>query len=282
MKKHTVTTYTLNFRKPGIPSGRIRTAFLTDLHCSVWENSADYLPGLIADLKPDLILCGGDMITARPGMSVEIPLDFMRRMLDMAPVIFSLGNHEYRSRIYPETYGTMYEEFMHPLTQAGMIVLDNEKTRLKINEIPLSLYGLSITREKYARFHNRSLSTAEMEEKIGRADPETVSILLAHNPKFYKTYLEWGADITLCGHYHGGIVRFGRHSGLISPGLMPFPHNAYGRFDRNGKTLIVGAGLGEHTIPLRIHNPKELVMLELIVNGRRNEADGHPCETGSI
>ena len=40
--------------------------------------------------------------------------------------------------------------------------------------------------------------------------------------------------------------------------------------------MIISAGLGEHTIPVRIHNPRELVILELSVkeNGKINERDG--------
>ena len=33
--------------------------------------------------------------------------------------------------------------------------------------------------------------------------------------------------------------------------------------DKNGRNMIVSAGLGEHTIPLRIHNPRELIMITL-------------------
>lgn len=28
--------------------------------------------------------------------------------------------------------------------------------------------------------------------------------------------------------------------------------------------MIVSAGLGEHTIPVRIHNPRELILAELV------------------
>ena len=41
-------------------------------------------------------------------------------------------------------------------------------------------------------------------------------ILLAHNPEFAETYFDYGADLTLSGHVHGGIFRIGKH-GLLSP-----------------------------------------------------------------
>ena len=75
--------------------------------------------------------------------------------------------------------------------------------------------------------------------------------------------------MTLCGHYHGGVWRFGKHRGLISPDFRLFPR-AHGLFRKDGRNVIISAGLGEHTIPVRIHNPRELVILELSVkeNGK--------------
>jgi len=33
-----------------------------------------------------------------------------------------------------------------------------------------------------------------MEELMGKAASDTINILLAHNPKYGKTYFNWGAD----------------------------------------------------------------------------------------
>lgn len=266
MKKNVVTTYKIEIERPGMESGRIRAAFLTDLHNAVWNQDPDCLPSMIEDQKPDLILCGGDMIIARPEKTVEAGLYFMRKIRQISNVYFALGNHEYRSRIYPKTYGTMYRDFVDPLEKEGVCFLDNSHTAVTVNRIPLNIYGLSLDREKYRRFHDPKLERKEITELIGDPDRKSISILLAHNPKYYRTYLDWQADITLCGHYHGGIVRLGKHLGLLSPGLRPFPNNAYGRFDRNGRSVIISGGLGEHTLPIRLFNPRELVMLDISVN----------------
>ena len=62
---------------------------------------------------------------------------------------------------------------------------------------------------------------------------------------------------------HGGVLRFSRHIGTISPQLMPFPRYCCGDFYQDGQCMIVSAGLGEHTMPLRIHNPRELIFIEM-------------------
>lgn len=263
---NTVTTYSLNMKKPGAGSGKLRAVFITDLHNAVWNGDENYLPGLIEDAKPDLILCGGDMIVARPGYSVEPGLAFMKKMLGIAPVYFAPGNHEFRSRIYPENYKTMYNDFLDPLVDSGMIFLENKSRNVSVNGTELKIFGLEIPRENYKRFHNTGLSKENVEKLIGKPDRNKINILLAHNPKYMDTYYRWGAELTLCGHYHGGVGRIGEHRGLISPGLMPFPGNAHGLYKKGRKTLIVSAGLGEHTIPVRINNPRELVILDIEVN----------------
>ena len=263
MKKTAITDYRIKINRTEAGTGTVRAVYITDLHNAVWNNDPDCLPGIIEGIRPDLILCGGDMIVAHPRDNVKAALYFMNRMLDIAPVCFGLGNHEFRSRIYPETYGTMYGDFMDPLLERGMILLDNGRTDMSVNGLNLAVYGLSIPRANYRRFQDVPLQTGKIRSLIGSPDRERVSILLAHNPKYCASYLKWGADLTLCGHYHGGIAGLGKNRGLVSPGLEPFPAYARGSVRKGEKTLIISSGLGEHTVPVRINNPRELVRLEI-------------------
>ena len=50
--------------------------------------------------------------------------------------------------------------------------------------------------------------------------------------------------------------------GLISPQLRPFPRYDHGLYRLGERRMVVSAGLGSHTIPLRINNPPELVVLD--------------------
>mgnify|MGYP000027173269 FL=1 len=38
--------------------------------------------------------------------------------------------------------------------------------------------------------------------------------------------------------------------------------------------MIVSAGLGEHTIPIRIHNPRELILVDLVPD-RKHTGNPH-------
>ena len=64
-------------------------------------------------------------------------------------------------------------------------------------------------------------------------------------------------------------MRFGNHLGLVSPNMKLFYRYSHGKFDDDkGRCMIVSSGLGEHTIPVRINNPRELVVLEVDITGK--------------
>ena len=54
-------------------------------------------------------------------------------------------------------------------------------------------------------------------------DTEKYNILLTHNPNFIDAYTKWGADLTLSGHIHGGMIRLPIIGGIFSPGVTFFP-----------------------------------------------------------
>lgn len=264
MKKIAVKTYDLRENQASGPErASLRFAFLTDLH-SV-ENGPDnrLLLEALKREQPDAVLCGGDMIVGKPGQTPDTALRLMERLRERWPVIHAMGNHEYRAKIYPEIYGDLYNKYRGGLAGRGVIFLDNKKYRAKLKERTVCFYGLSLDRTFYQRFQRKKLALEEIQKLIGLPEPGSVSILMAHNPVYLRAYLEWGADVTLCGHYHGGVMRLGEHRGLISPDFRIFPREAHGRFDGRTGSVIVGAGVGEHTIPVRIRNPRELVIFTI-------------------
>ena len=265
MARFKTTIYQIQLHKPNLTPGSFRAVFLSDLHnVEIGPGNAQLLEAVRA-AEPDLILCGGDMIVGKPGMCTEPASEFLKRLSEIGTVYFAPGNHEYRTQIYPETYPGMYEQFRTSLADADLIWLENSHIRRQIRGLSVCLYGLMIDRIYYARFKHSQLPLNEMRSMLGSPDPDAVNLVLAHNPAHMKTYLEWGGDLTLCGHYHGGMVRFGKHRGLLCPDLRPFSAKAYGHHERKGRHVVIGAGLGEHTVPIRIRNPRELVVLDISI-----------------
>ena len=89
-------------------------------------------------------------------------------------------------------------------------------------------------------------------------------ILLAHNPDYFPQYCQYGADLILSGHVHGGLVRIPFLKGIASPAVRFFPRYDGGLFTEGKSNMVVSRGLGTHTLPVRIFNPAELVVIRLI------------------
>lgn len=86
---------------------------------------------------------------------------------------------------------------------------------------------------------------------------------MAHNPEYWPDYLTWGADLTLSGHLHGGMVRLPFLGGLFTPegGLMPGYDK--GLYKQGNQAMVVSAGLGVFVFPWRWMNPPDLVFIDL-------------------
>lgn len=240
----------------------VKFAVLADLHGIMYGRENQELFERIAVEKPDAVLIPGDMVYSSDPATLMPVAGFLARLADQYPVFYSLGNHEYRMMLDPEIQ-EKYLAYERSLTNAGVCFLHNEHTSMKIRETDFVFCGLELPMEYYKKPRSPALSLTSMEEFAGPVSQDGIQVLLAHNPKYGNTYFSWGADIIFSGHYHGGMIRINEHHGLISPQFHLFPAFCCGDFHRGKSHMIVSAGLGEHTIPVRIHNPRELVFAEL-------------------
>ena len=259
-----IREYTIESEK--IKDG-IDLAVMADLHNKQYGAENTKLLESLNQVNPHVVMVAGDMLTAKPGKGYERAASFMEKVAKKFPVYYGLGNHEYRMKIYPENYGTEFLEYMDRLEKAGVHVLDNESTLIQVKRkqrmTNIRVSGLSIERFYYKRFRKIYMSREYVDGLIGRVDTDTYQILLAHNPEYFDTYAEWGADLTLSGHVHGGVMRLPLFGGVISPKLVLFPKYDGGHFIRSGSHMVLSRGLGMHTIPIRIFNPAELVVIHL-------------------
>ena len=172
-----------------------------------------------------------------------------------------MGNHEYRLQLYPEQYGNMYERYEKALDQGGVHSLINENVSLP--EYNLAVCGAQIDRRYYKRFGKYPMSEEYLPQILGEKRSDRFQILIAHNPDYFEEYAKWGADLVVSGHVHGGIMRLPVLGGVLSPNLTLFPKYDGGMFKLGDAVMVLSRGLGTHTIPLRIFNPGELVVIKL-------------------
>lgn len=267
------TRYDLTVNRPGLPKGALKICFFSDVHCCVTRGEPDRIMDILHEEEPDLVLCGGDNVVADKfavkrdrGNHLGETTDLLNRIAADYTLYLAMGNHETRMRAMRDRFGDMYDDFINRLDSRNITLLDNRSAAVDIRGIPVRIYGFTMRAMYYGRLHHVEMPPVELREALGVPDPESVSILLAHNPACRRACVKWGADLTLSGHYHGGIMRVGGHRCAVTPDFRLFSSDAYGWFENKGKHVIITSGAGEHTIPVRIANPREIVSIILHVN----------------
>ena len=257
-----VTKYRICSQKlNGIKSEK-KIIFLSDLHNRMYGEENERLLESIRNQHPDLILIGGDMLVRKDGNSYDKTVHFLAKLPGICPVYCANGNHEQKLKELPDKYEQSYEEYKKALTASGIHMLENASETVKLEEVPVKLSGLEIPLGAYARFGKKELSLKEITDRIGEHGDD-YQILFAHHPRYIQEYLEYGADLILSGHYHGGVMQLPGIGGVISPDFTLFPKYSGGIYREGTQTVVVSRGLGTHSVPVRLWNWPELIVLEL-------------------
>lgn len=249
-----VTSYELT--SPKIKK-EFRFVVLSDLHNKSFGKNNDRLIAGIHRLHPDAVMIAGDMITATEGEDVSGTVHLLTELAKNYPVYYGIGNHEEKIGRKTERYGSMYADYMSALKKAGIKPLVNGKRTL--SEYGISICGLQIESKYFKRFGLLPMQQEDLKRLIGVPERDKYQILLAHHPDYFTQYAEWGADLVLSGHNHGGIVGVPLLGGLVSPRCILFPKYDGGRFEEGQASMLLSRGLGTHTLPVRILNHAELL-----------------------
>lgn len=238
-----------------------RIVHLSDLHGTLYGRHHGRLLHEIRLARPDMVVMTGDMTDHKRAGRLQL-LDLCRRLCRHWPVYYVWGNHEQclkrKQRI----------SLAQDLKKAGVVVLDNQCGAIVRGDASLKVYGLTMPMVYYKELRagvkrRCCFTTAEMEKLLGKAKPSEYNLLLAHNPLYFPAYRDWGADLTLSGHIHGGIVRIPGLGGVFSPEFRFFPRYDGGHFVERGKHLVVSRGLGNNFL-FRVANPPEVVVITLL------------------
>lgn len=237
-------------------SSPVRIVMLSDLHgCS-----HPTLAARIAELEPDLVLLVGDMINHHheTGEDVLVTALLVRELAGIAPVYYSLGNHE-RERI-----GLHERDAVKRIVAEGATLLDRGYVDLEIRGNALRVGGIYTPNDA----ETAKPSADSVEGFLSDlCESDAFRILMEHRPASVTDAIipaGYEPELVLSGHLHGGHVIlpvlgpvYGANSGF-------FPKYALGRYDLGASTLIVSAGLStdRHVIP-RVNNPTEITLIVL-------------------
>lgn len=239
--------------------------FLSDLHEHDFGNGNQRLLEKIEQVNPDAVLVGGDLVVCKKQIQTDVSERICRDLSKRFPVFYANGNHEERMRgdfdvEYPWV-STTYERYVHALRDSGVKYLSNDSVKFQ----DIWIHGLNIEHRFYKKFSFPEMEKEYIVSSIGeQKDEGAFHILLAHSPMFTKAYAEWGADLALSGHFHGGTVRLLDRIGLMTPQFQFFSKKVAGMIEYKRMKHIISAGLGTHSINIRINNKPELIVLRVL------------------
>lgn len=264
-KKHFVTErYRITSDK--IKDKEYNFVFLSDLHNNEFGPGSCKLLTAIEAIRPDAVFIGGDMIIAKGDGELEPALRLVEALAARYPVYYGNGNHEERLDREREVYGSRYDGFMARLQAAGVHYLSDRSEAFGED---IRITGANLDESYYRhRFTIPKLPEGELERRVGKASKDRFQILLFHSPLFFDDCRRWGADLTLSGHFHGGTIRLPLLGGVMTPQYQFFLPWCAGRFDRDGRTMLVSRGLGTHSINIRLNDRPQLMWLTIGGNGQ--------------
>ena len=232
-------------------------------------------------LSPDIIILTGDAINANSESDENI-VYLCSELAKIAPSYFIYGNNEvekyYKDPLTQDSIDAMFgftdetrdpaklleikDSLTEELEYAGVKVLKNSIDTITVGTTDVDVLGIltsnpssiwSYAGESYDRF----LYTNE----------NNLKIMAIHEPVVFEEYTpDTWADLMLAGHTHGGIVKIPMIGPLYTRdgGFLPARagHYVYGRYDVQGRPLIVSSGLVNDTI-FRINNQPEIVIVDI-------------------
>ncbi|HEX8170338.1 MAG TPA: metallophosphoesterase [Thermoanaerobaculia bacterium] len=209
-----------------------RIAFLTDTHVASFMRRGLYREAIAQTMRfqPDLVLFGGDFVT----WERHIPLMAEVLMTDLEArdgIYAVLGNHDY----WADGDGVVAA-----LTARGVRFVINRSIELRRGREAMMLVGID---EVYR-------GTPDVDAAFASLPPDVPRIGLSHHPDIVDLLRGRKLDLLLCGHTHGGQIRFPFFGSVVVPSKHEARY-ASGFHRVDDVLLYVSRGIGA-VPPLRI------------------------------
>jgi predicted MPP superfamily phosphohydrolase len=222
-----------------------RIAQLSDIHISTFM-PADEIRRCVAmanELKTDLVVLTGDYLSWDPAAQGDV-VQVLAGLRAPYGVFGCLGNHESI---------TQTEESITRLFAAeGIRILRQERAPIQLRGETLNLIGVDDSQPDINGIKHLVM-------------PDTVNILLVHSVgrADFERAAEFGIDLTLMGHTHGGQLSLEFLQRGLSFARLETPYVS-GRYEISGSQLYVNRGIGTTVIPIRLGARPEITVFELV------------------
>lgn len=236
------------------PLQNLKIAHLSDIHFTGQMSNHYYNRAMrwINDQSPDLVVIAGDIVDY--AHSLDRIEDVLGQLDARLGNFFVLGNHDRR--------------LDDPLVVAERLVrmkwidLGEANHSLSVQGAEVELLGNE--RPWFARHRNTPsplIPTQASSSLTSNVSANRIRIGVSHSPDQFAWGIQEGCQLLLCGHTHGGQIRFPWIGPLIAPSWHGSRY-ASGTFYRHGTLMHVSRGLsGVH--PFRWGCPPEISILEI-------------------
>lgn len=226
----------------------LKILHLSDSHLGIYK-FLDDLEEILSDaekMKPDIVLFTGDIAD-----DLALLPEALKMTASLKPeygTYASLGNHEYYRGI---------NQVQRIFDRGPVRLLRSSGIAIDIKGVSLYLAGADDP-----RFLGRD-NTAFLQETTGKAldgaPSDAFNILMSHRPEGLNAAAEFGIDLTLSGHTHGGQVGINGRSfweGLVTDRYL------WGEYNKRRSRMYLTSGIG-HWFPFRLGCPPEAPVIEL-------------------
>jgi predicted MPP superfamily phosphohydrolase len=244
-----VSKHIINNKKITEEFNNFKIAHISDFH----NLKSKYLiNGIIENLrkeKPDIIVITGDLIHQDNNSNA---LFLISKIKDISKIYYVRGNHEKRSN--------NYSSLQDGLIKNGVIILNNQKEEIKINNKSINIVGVD---DPYNKRDKKDTSNVLKSINNINYDRSKFTVLLCHRPELFFTYVKSKVDLVFTGHAHGGQVRVPFIGGLYAPNQGILPKYTNGLYQKDNTSMIVSRGLGNSGFPFRVNNRPNLIYVIL-------------------
>lgn len=248
-----VSNYLYSSDKIGSGLEGFKIIQISDFHNARFGRANDKLIEKIKNQEPDIIVITGDIVDSNH-TNIDVAIQFVNHITEICPVYYVTGNHEHWLS------ADEYDLLMGELNDAGVVVLNNESTKITRDRSSFALIGLD----------DNSLTGDTLKELVEQEKKKTLKVVLAHEPQYLYEYSEAKADLVLSGHAHGGQFRLPFIGGVVAPDQGFNPPYTEGKIKKGFTQMIVSRGLGNSIIPVRLFNDPEIVAITLTSNGKQS------------
>jgi uncharacterized protein len=216
---------------------------LADLHVGPLYRAGqvERVVSIVNDLNADLVTVVGDLVSSEPGAvrSAAAPL---RQLSSRYGSYFVTGNHEYY---------TGHEEWIEAADELNLRVLRNERVEIVHGGGAIDLAGVN------DREGEQFDDPPDYRAALADRDESRPVVLLAHQPVQVHRAAEYGVDLQLSGHTHGGqLVPFNLLVRLDQPVVSDLA-------EIDGTLVYVTNGAGFWGAPMRVGADPDITLVEL-------------------